>query len=59
MSNRSDNTVSEYTIGAAVYFELIGTTTGVEPNAIAVVPSGRYLYVANWTDNTLFRITCD
>jgi len=53
-SNQSDNTVSEYTIGAGGVLSLIGTqATGVEPNAIAVVPSGRYLYVANWTDNTL------
>ena len=53
-SNQSDNTVSEYSIGAGGVLSSIGTqTTGAEPNAIAVVPSGRYLYVANWTDNTL------
>ncbi len=53
-SNQSDNTVSEYTVGAGGVLSLIGTqTTGVEPNAIGVVPSGRYLYVANWSDNTL------
>ena len=53
-SNQSDNTLSEYSIGAGGVLTSIGTqTTGVEPNAIAVVPSGRYLYVANWTDNTL------
>ena len=53
-SNQSDNTLSEYAIGAGGVLSLIGTqTTGVEPNAIAVAPSGRYLYVANWTDNTL------
>jgi trimeric autotransporter adhesin len=53
-SNQSDNTVSEYAIAAGGVLTSIGTqTTGVEPNAIAVVPSGRYLYVANWVDNTL------
>ena len=53
-SNQSDNTVSEYTIGASGVLTSIGTqATGAEPNAIAVVPSGRYLYVANWIDNTL------
>jgi YVTN family beta-propeller protein len=53
-SNQSDNTLSEYAIGAGGVLTSIGTqTTGVEPNAIAVVPSGRYLYVANWSDNTL------
>ncbi len=57
-SNQSDNTLSEYTIGANGVLTSIGTqTTGVEPNAIAVVPSGRYLYVANWTDNTLSEYT--
>jgi YVTN family beta-propeller protein len=53
-SNQSDNTVSQYSIGAAGGLTLMGTqATGAEPNAIAVVPSGRYLYVANWIDNTL------
>ena len=53
-SNQSDNTVSEYTIGAGGVLNLKGTqATGAEPNAIAVVPSGHYLYVANWIDNTL------
>jgi len=53
-SNQSDNTVSQYSIGAGGTLTLIGTqATGAEPNAIAVVPSGRYLYVANWIDNTL------
>jgi trimeric autotransporter adhesin len=57
-SNQSDNTVSEYTIGAGGVLTAIGTqATGVEPNAIAVVPSGRFLYVANWTDNTLSEFT--
>ena len=57
-SNQSDNTVSQYTIGAGGVLTSIGTqATGVEPNAIAVVPSGRYLYVANWTDNTLSEYT--
>jgi len=53
-SNQSDNTVSEYSIGAGGVLTSIGTqATGAEPNAIAVVPSGRYLYIANWIDNTL------
>jgi trimeric autotransporter adhesin len=57
-SNQSDNTVSQYTIGAGGVLTSIGTqATGAEPNAIAVVPSGRYLYVANWTDNTLSEYT--
>ena len=57
-SNQSDNTVSQYTIGAGGVLTFIGTqATGAEPNAIAVVPSGRYLYVANWTDNTLSEYT--
>ncbi len=57
-SNQSGNSVSEYSIGPGGALSLIGTqTTGVEPNAIAVVPSGRYLYVANWTDNTLSEYT--
>jgi YVTN family beta-propeller protein len=57
-SNQSDNTVSEYTIGAGGVLSLIGTqASGAEPNAIAVVPSGRYLYVANWIDNTLSEYT--
>jgi YVTN family beta-propeller protein len=57
-SNQSDNTLSEYTVGAGGVLTSIGTqTTGAEPNAIAVVPSGRYLYVANWTDNTLSEYT--
>jgi YVTN family beta-propeller protein len=57
-SNQSDNTVSQYVIGAGGVLTSIGTqATGVEPNAIAVVPSGRYLYVANWTDNTLSEYT--
>ena len=57
-SNQSDNTVSQYTIGAGGVLSLLGTqATGAEPNAIAVVPSGRYLYVANWVDNTLSEYT--
>lgn len=57
-SNQSDNTVSQYTIGAGGVLKLIGTqAAGAEPNAIAVVPSGRYLYVANWNDNTLSEYT--
>ena len=53
-SNQSDNTVSQYRIGAGGTLTSMGTqATGAEPNAIAVVPSGRYLYVANWIDNTL------
>jgi trimeric autotransporter adhesin len=57
-SNQSDNTVSEYTIGAGGVLTSIGTqATGAEPNAIAVVPSGRYLYVANWIDATLSEYT--
>jgi 6-phosphogluconolactonase (cycloisomerase 2 family) len=57
-SNQSDNTVSEYTIGAGGVLSLIGTqASGAEPNAIAVVPSGRYLYAANWIDNTLSEYT--
>ncbi len=53
-SNQSDNTVSEYAIGAGGALSLTGTqATGAEPNAIAVAPSGSYLYVANWIDNTL------
>jgi trimeric autotransporter adhesin len=57
-SNQSDNTVSEYTIGASGVLTLIGTqATGVEPNAVAVAPSGRYLYIANWVDNTLSEYT--
>jgi DNA-binding beta-propeller fold protein YncE len=53
-SNQSDNTVSQYVIGAGGVLTSMGTqATGAEPNAIAVVPSGRYLYVANWIDNTL------
>ena len=57
-SNQSDNTVSQYTIGAGGLLTSMGTqATGAEPNAIAVVPSGRFLYVANWTDNTLSEYT--
>jgi YVTN family beta-propeller protein len=57
-SNQSDNTVSQYTIGAGGVLSLLATqATGAEPNAIAVVPSGRYLYVANWVDNTLSEYT--
>ena len=53
-TNQSDNTVSQYSIGAGGILTSMGTqATGAEPNAIAVVPSGRYLYVANWIDNTL------
>jgi 6-phosphogluconolactonase (cycloisomerase 2 family)/urocanate hydratase len=53
-SNQSDNTVSEYTVGAGGLLTLIGTqSTGTEPNAVAVAPSGLYVYVANWVDNTL------
>ncbi|MEO7209250.1 MAG: Ig-like domain-containing protein [Steroidobacteraceae bacterium] len=57
-SNQTDNTVSQYTIGAGGALTFTGTqATGAEPNAIAVVPSGRYLYVANWIDNTLSEYT--
>ena len=57
-SNQSDNTVSQYAIGAGGVLSLLGTqATGAEPNAIAVVPSGRYLYVANWVDATLSEYT--
>ena len=57
-SNQSDNTVSQYAIGAGGVLSLLGTqATGTEPNAIAVVPSGRYLYVANWVDATLSEYT--
>jgi 6-phosphogluconolactonase (cycloisomerase 2 family) len=57
-SNQSDNTVSQYTIGAAGVLTSIGTqATGVEPNAVAVSPSGRFVYVANWVDNTLSEYT--
>jgi trimeric autotransporter adhesin len=53
-SNQSDNTVSEYAIGAGGVLTSLGTqATGAEPNAIAVAPSGLYLYVANWIDATL------
>jgi len=53
-TNQSDNTVSQYSIGAGGILTSMGTqATGAEPNALAVVPSGRYLYVANWIDNTL------
>jgi trimeric autotransporter adhesin len=57
-SNQNDNTVSQYSIGAAGVLTSIGTqATGVEPNAVAVSPSGRYVYVANWVDNTLSEYT--
>jgi trimeric autotransporter adhesin len=57
-SNQSDNTVSEYAIGAGGVLTSLGTqATGAEPNAIAVVPSGNYLYVANWVDATLSEYT--
>jgi trimeric autotransporter adhesin len=57
-SNQSDNTVSEYAIGAGGMLTSLGTqATGAEPNAIAVAPSGRYLYVANWVDGTLSEYT--
>jgi len=53
-SNQSDNTVSQYRIGAGGALASMGTqATGAEPNAIAIVPSGSYLYVANWIDSTL------
>jgi 6-phosphogluconolactonase (cycloisomerase 2 family)/urocanate hydratase len=53
-SNQNDNTVSEYRVGVGGVLTSIGTqATGVEPNAIAVVPSGLYVYVANWVNNTL------
>ena len=57
-SNQSDNTVSEYAIGAGGLLTSLGTqATGAEPNAIAVAPSGLYLYVANWIDATLSEYT--
>ena len=57
-ANQSDNTVSQYTIGAGGALTAIGTAaTGNEPNAVAVDPSGRYLYVANWTGSTLSQYT--
>jgi len=53
-SNQSDNTVSEYSIGAAGALSGIGTAAaGDEPNAFGIDPKGLYLYVANWSDNTL------
>jgi 6-phosphogluconolactonase (cycloisomerase 2 family)/urocanate hydratase len=53
-SNQSDNTVSQYTIGASGALSGIGTAAaGEEPNAFGIDPSGLYLYVANWSDNTL------
>jgi trimeric autotransporter adhesin len=53
-ANQSDNTVSQYTIGAAGALSGIGTAAaGVEPNAFGLDPSGLYLYVANWSDSTL------
>src|SRR5580698_6074397 len=57
-SNQSENTVSQYAIGAGGVLSLLGTqATGAEPNAIAVAPSGLYLYVANWIDATLSEYT--
>jgi YVTN family beta-propeller protein len=53
-SNQSDNTVSQYTIGAAGALSGTGTAAaGDEPNAFGIDPSGLYLYVANWSDDTI------
>ncbi len=54
VANQNDNTLSEFAVGTGGALTLIGTvTTGIEPNAVVVDPTGRYVYVANWNDGTL------
>jgi trimeric autotransporter adhesin len=53
-ANQNDNTLTQYTIGAAGALTATGVVpTGTEPNAIVEDLLGRYVYVANWVDGTL------
>ncbi len=54
------NTVSQYTIGAGGVLTPLSpptVSTGIEPHSVTVDPSNSALYVANQSDNTIFRST--
>jgi DNA-binding beta-propeller fold protein YncE len=60
VANESDNTVSQYSIGAggalsAMTPAMVGT--GSLPYSVTVDPTGRYAYVANQGDNTVSQYT--
>lgn len=55
------NGVSQYTINAATGVLTpdtpVAVAAGNAPTAVVVDPSGKYAYVANWTDNTVTMFT--
>ena len=54
--NATDHTVSQYTIGIDGTLTALGSpidTQGVNPNVVAVDPSGRFAYVTNFGSNTV------
>jgi DNA-binding beta-propeller fold protein YncE len=58
--NSGDNTVSQYTVGAAgslVPMSAPTVGTGTAPQSMAVDPLGRYAYVPNLNDNTVSQYT--
>ena len=57
--NNTDNTVSQYTIGATGTLTANGVAvaTGVAPKSVAVDPTRKYAYVVNSTDNTVSQYT--
>ncbi len=50
VTNKTDNTVSQYAIGLDGTLSSLGAAlaTGVTPNTVAVDPTGRFAYVANF-----------
>jgi len=70
VTNAVDNTVSQYTItdaahagtapfGALVPMQPATVPSGISPVAVAIHPSGRFVYVANASDDTVTPYTVD
>jgi 6-phosphogluconolactonase len=62
VTNRSSNTVSQFTIGstgAVTPMSTASVATGANPRSIAVDPFGRFAYVAGYGDNTVSAYVID
>jgi len=70
VANKTDNTVSGFQLdtasGALSQIDMDGVTSGIQPamtggspSAAVVDPSGKFLYVANSTDNSISGYTID
>jgi DNA-binding beta-propeller fold protein YncE len=59
VANYSDNTISQYTIGATGALTANGAAvaTGTAPFSVTVDPTGKYAYVANNLANTISQYT--